>query len=325
MESSEITRDFDRIAFWEEFKEQYLAQVEYIAEILGLDRNDMINEFENHNIVVRGRQLDADDDWKFCCGVMLCLKNLESTSERHHRYSILQEKEEAMEIFEEIYCRWGQIAFSEDLWFLNRRPELTSGSSERIPGKVKEMFLLDDIYGTTQMQACLYEDHSNISSPVVITYNPNGKMTYKERLKVLKDVVTAIEAGGQNCLLQNKLTLIVPNDLELQAFLIGISENSRELHNQLVSHSITLIDAMRKAGWLDPEVPYDSGIEKALQRAWPELHEKVQKEEMTPFEALLETGWIEPEEAGINEDEEIVREIDELLESLNEVGAEPAL
>ena len=93
---------------------------------------------------------------------------------------------------------------------------------------------------------------------------------------------------------------------------------------QLISHSITLIDAMRKAGWLDPEVAYDSGIEKALQRAWPELHEKVQKGEMTPFEALIETGWIEPDEAGIKEDEEIVREIDELLESLNEIGAPTA-
>jgi hypothetical protein len=314
----------ERFLSWQEFKEQYLAQVEYIAEILSLDRNDMINEFEKHSIVVSDWQLDADDDWKFCCSVMLCLRDCESTSERHHRYSILQEKEEAMEIFEEIYCRWGQIAYSEDLWFLNRRPELTSGSSEKIPGKVKEMFLLDDIYGTTQIQGCIYEDHSNISSPLVITYNPNEKMTHQERLKALRDVVTAFEAQFQNCLLVNNLTAIVPNDLELQAFLVGISENNRELHMQLISHSITLIDAMRKAGWLDPEVAYDSGIEKALQRAWPELHEKVQKGEKTPFEALIETGWIEPEEAGIKEDEEIVREIDELLESLNEIGAPTA-
>jgi len=324
LELKEMIDEAFRNLSWEKFKEQYLAQVEYFAEILNLDRDETINEFEHHTIVVNDWQLDADDDWKFCCGVMLCLRNCKSTSERHHRYSILQEKEEAMEIFEEIYCRWGQIAFSENHWFLNRRPELTSGSSEKILGKVKEMVLLDEIHGTTQMQFCLYEDDSNISSPLVITYNPNCKMTYQERLKALKDAVTAFEAKVQNCLLVDDLTVIVPNDQELQAFLIGIRENNHELHHQLVSHSITLNDAMRKAGWLDPEVPCGSGIGKALERAWPELHERVQKGEMTPFEALIETGWIEPEEAGIKEDEEIVREIDELLESLNEIGAPTA-
>ena len=77
MKRKTMKRDEDQYLSWKEFKQLYLSKVKRLAEILGLNREEMVNNYEDPFSEQFMSQREIDDDYKFVNGVMNCIAECE--------------------------------------------------------------------------------------------------------------------------------------------------------------------------------------------------------------------------------------------------------
>ena len=81
MKETTMKRDREKYLSWEEFKGHYLTKVERLAEILGLDRKQLIKDYKDLRPKLIRRQSESDDDYKFVQGVMDCISRCKNKEE----------------------------------------------------------------------------------------------------------------------------------------------------------------------------------------------------------------------------------------------------
>ncbi len=91
---------------WEGFKERYLSKIQYLAEILGLDRNDVIRKVRFSRSDEDPKYRTTDEDYMFVKGVMSRI--LHSKGEGKHEPLLyeLRKTDGAEDIFDEVYRLW---------------------------------------------------------------------------------------------------------------------------------------------------------------------------------------------------------------------------
>ncbi len=167
--------------------------------------------------------------------------------------------------------------------------------SEAEKHEIDEVISLKRVDGRTLVSFGDGEDCSGWTLPVVIREKHDSSLTREEFVRVLRDLANTIEAGFSNC--YPEFGVYPPSyytvpDEELQAILIGLHEADPDVHDHYVTGHGSLHDAIRNVGWIDPNVPLDSGIGKMLLRGWPNLYQSVVRGERSPFEALLEIKMV---------------------------------
>jgi hypothetical protein len=290
MEGKTMKRDKEQYLSWEEFKQEYLSEVERLAEILGVNRYETIKNY-------KGSDDAKDDDYKFVDEIMCCISECENKTERQGLLRKLKEAEGAKDIFDEIYRIWMFGSHLDSAPLFKKIPGYGGERSEPGKGEIVQIFLIDDHYGNTIINPTVGEDYADCQFPVVVKVKPNSDITNKDLIRALRDLADSLEADFRNCYLPSSDGYVVPSHKEVQAILCGLSKNNAELYQVVKWHpGGPLEEAIKKAGWLDPNVSLDTGIGELLQKGWPELYENVLAGKMSPFEALVETGWVHPKD-----------------------------
>jgi hypothetical protein len=327
-ESQTTTKDNDRIISWPEFKQQYLPEVEKLAEILGLCREDMIKNYKHP--VVKDDSWIPDEDWKFVNTMMHVIQECRTREDSQGFLRRLREHEGARNMFEDLSRIWlfgwtlfGECYFNLTAGYGGRRSELGKGD-------VVDILLLSEAGDHTYIDFIVGEDYADTSYPVVVKIKRNSDMTDEGIVRALRDAADSYEASFNNCLLRKNLvpdaitcrpfaTYRVPTNKELQAILVGIHKNNPELHEGLLRGDISPTLAMKEAGWIDPEVSLDTGVAEMLQKGWPELYARVLNGKMSPFCALLETRVVNSKNVYEVEVEQIGKTDKDLLQELEDL------
>ena len=327
-ESQTTTKDNDRIISWPEFKQQYLPEVEKLAEILGLRREDMIKNYRHP--AVKDDSWIPDEDWKFVNTMMNVIRECRTREDKQGLLRRLREHEGASKMFEDLSRIWlfgwtlfGECYFNLTAGYGGRRSELGKGD-------VVDILLLSEAGDHTYIDFIVGEDYADTSYPVVVKIKRNSDMTDEGIVKALRDAADSYEASFNNCLLRKNLvpdaitcrpfaTYRVPKNKELQAILVGIHKNNPELHEGLLRGDISPTLAMKEAGWIDPEVSLDTGVAEMLQKGWPELYARVLNGKMSPFCALLETRVVNSKNVYEVEVEQIGKTDKDLLQELEDL------
>jgi hypothetical protein len=297
MKGKTMKRDKEEYLSWEEFKGHYLTKVERLAEILGLDRKQLIKDYKDLRPKSIRRQSESDDDYKFVQGVMDCISRCKNKTERQLLLRKLEESEGAKDVFNEIDRIWVfQSYFDHELYF-PKIPGYGGGRSEPGKGEMVDIYLVDQTYGLSIIYPTAGEDYADgCVNPIVVKVKPNSAITDEDLVRALRDLADSLEADFKNCYLPSSDGYLVPSYGE-QAILCGLYKNNSELHQDVkYNPGFPLDEAVKEAGWVDPNVSLDSGIGELLQKGWPELYENVLAGKMTPFEALVETGCVHPKD-----------------------------
>jgi hypothetical protein len=289
---------------WQEFKELYLPKVEKLADMLGIEREEMIN-FCTVDLPKDSWWHDViDDDWKFIYGVMNTIYRCPLKHERRYRYERLERTKGAKEIFDEVYRIWASVTYSiaKGIHFYETYP-LSEKPSEFGKGDIIDIFSLDDPNNEgIIIEIGGGEDLADTNFSVVVKVKHSGRLANWEVPGALRDLADSIEADFKNCFHSCLPRTYNVTTKEVQAILCGLHKSNPELHNEVVDWDtrMGLFEAIREAGWIDPELrvssmsPAFAGIRKVLEMIRPDLLEQILAEKMTPFEALIEIGWVEP-------------------------------
>lgn len=284
---------------WDDFKEIYLPEIDGFADLLGLERDAIIRNHkkcspENH---------PGDDDWRFTDGVMHCISFCDSKEIREELLEKIGETAGAREIFNEIYRIWCSKVELLDGIFFPKSLEYGGKRAEPGKGEIIDIFMIGRSLDNTIVTSTVAEDYADCAWPVVVKVKQNSNVNRAELISALRDLADSLEGDFKNCYrvglsraLRNcrlqETGYEVPENEEIRAFLFGLHKCNPGLHAEVVRRRKLLLRAMREAGWFDPNIPLNCGIEDALKKKWPELHNRVLRGELSPFEALLETGCI---------------------------------
>jgi hypothetical protein len=298
MKNKKTLENHDRYISWDEFKKQYLSKVEYLAQIVGLDRDKIVikdklsldGEDEEENIM--------DDDHIFVDGVMKRIIDWEDKYVKRPLLFTLMETDGAEEIFDEVYRIWAFRFCRGDELLFPRRPKGRGTRSEPGKGDLVDIFLIGrSLDSTTLLNHGFGEDFADCIWPVAVKVKQKSCMSNDGLIMGLRDLADALEAGFKNCYLPSSDGYLPPSNREEQAILCGLYKNSPDLHAGVTTNpGYPLHKAIRDAGWLDPDLTLDTGLGEMLQRGWPDLYEGVLDGELSPFEALLKTGWVNSED-----------------------------
>jgi hypothetical protein len=315
-ESKTTAKDNDRVISWPEFKQKYLPEVEKLAEILGLRREDIIKNYKHP--VVKNDSWIPDEDWKFVNTMMHVIRECRTREDKQDFLRRLREHEGAKNMFEDLSRIWlfgwtlyGESYFNLTAGYGGRRSELGKGD-------VVDILLLSETGGYTYIDFTVGEDYADTSYPVVVKIKRNSDMTDEEIVRALRDAADSYEAS-EAITYRPFATYRVPKDKEIQAILVGIRKNNPELREGILRGDISPTVAMKKAGWIDPNVSLDTGLGEMLQMGWPHLHERVLSGKMSPFDALLETRLVNSKNVYEVEIEQIGKTDKQLLQELEDL------
>jgi hypothetical protein len=279
---------------WDQFKEEYLPKVEYLAKITGIHRR---YKFHGHTIPIYVEDIDEccmDEDKDYVDYVMRCILDCEGKYVTTPLLYYIRETDGAEEIFDEVYRIWARrFCRGEELLF-RRRPIGRGTRSEPGKGDIVDIFLIGKSSDSpTLLNYGFGEDFADCVWPVAVKVKHKSCMSKEELTKGLRDLADAIEADFTNCYLPTSDGYRVIGDKKHQAVLIGLHKNNPDLHSEVTVFNFPLDEAIKETGWIDPNISLDSGLREMLQGGWPKLYKRVLGDGMTPFEALLETGCVD--------------------------------
>jgi len=296
MEGKAMKRDKEQYLSWKEFKRQYLSEVKRLAEILGLGRDEIVSSYEYYHPEYHERPYEIDDDYKFVHGVMRCISRCKNKTERQFLVRKLEKSEGAKDVFDEICRIWVFQSYFDDELHFQKIPGYGGRRSEPGKGEIIDIFLIHEEDDTTLINPTAGEDYADCIFPIVVKVKPHSAMTDEDLVRALRDLADSLEADFKNCYLPTSDGYRVIGDKKHQAVLIGLHKNNPALHLEVTVFDFPLDEAVKEAGWVDPNVSFDSGIRELLQKGWPELYDNVSAGKMSPFEALVETGWVHPKD-----------------------------
>jgi hypothetical protein len=294
MKNCEVSERDDKYMSWDEFKEQYLPKVEYLAEITGLPRDYYM--YKEATVVYEEdiEECSIDEDNRFVAYVMRCILDWEGKYVTTPLLHCIRETDGAEEIFDEVYRVWANRFCRGDELLFRRRPVGRGTRSEPGKGDIVDIFLIDKSADSpTLLNHGSGEDFADCVWPVAVKVKHKSCMSKKELTKGLRDLADALEADFKNCYLPTSDGYRVIGDKKHQAVLIGLHENNPDLHSEVTVFNFPLDEAIKETGWIDPNISLDSGLREMLQGGWPKLYKRVLWDGMTPFEALLETGCVD--------------------------------
>jgi hypothetical protein len=313
MKNRKALEEDDKYMSWDEFKEEYLQKVEYLAKILGLDRGEIVKPREVtscRDLSGRGG-INIDDDWIFVDTVMTHIRDCEDKDKRISALKKLDEPAGARDIFDEIYGLWAFEKYyycSENSGHNRRRLRRLENRSESGEGDIVDVLCLDEIHGGP---ALLYSmEKRGGSDPIRIEIRHNSVMTTEDIAEALHYAAWSYEHNLTDSIMKNReYAQDEFHSQQYDARLVGLYNASRTVYRDYFFEVYTWPAAILLAGWLDPKVSLENGIEAALQRGWPELYEDVMEGIISPFEAMCEAGGIRPwlvhEDVGNNENNEM--------------------
>jgi hypothetical protein len=295
MKNCEVSEKDDKYMSWDEFKEEYLPKVEYLAKIVGIPRD---YGFYKHEIPIYEEDIEEcsmDEDNDFVDFVIRCILDWEGKYVTPPLLYHLRETDGAEEIFDEVYRVWAYRFCRGDELLFRRKPIDCGTRSDSGKGDIVDIFLLrKSSDSTTLLSHGFGEDFADCGWPVAVKVKHKSYMSNEELTKGLRDLADALEARFENCYPPSSDGYIVPNCKQEQAILCGLYRKRFDAHAAVIANpGYPLHKTIKDAGWLDPNVTLDSGIGQMLKRGWPELYKRVRKKELSPFEALLETGWVD--------------------------------
>ena len=298
MKNCEVSEKDDKYMSWDEFKEQYLPKVEYLAEITGLPRDYYM--YKEATVIYEEdiEECSMDEDNRFVDYVMRCILDWDGKYVTTPLLYCIRQTGGAEEIFDEVYRVWANRFCRGDELLFRRGPIGSGTRSEPGKGDLVDIFLIGrSSDSTTLLSHNFGEDFADCGWPVAVNVKHKSYMSNEELTKGLRDLADALDARFKNCYPPSSDGYIVPNCKEEQAILYGLYKKRFDPHAAVIANAgYPLHKTIKDAGWLDPNVHLDSGIGQMLERGWPELYERVWKKELSPLEALLKTGWVDPED-----------------------------
>ena len=188
----------DEYMSWSEFKRKYLSKIEILADVFGLDKEDIINNYEE-NFKHRDTVFSGDADWKFVDGIMEIIYENESQEQRFSYLLKLNETAGAKEIFDEIYRIWIDQRYHEYDCLIPKMPRVGRSRSESGQGDIIDIYLVDrDFNGRTYIDTSYGEDYADCDYPLVVKVKRNSDMTLDGLICSLRDLADSLEAGFSN-------------------------------------------------------------------------------------------------------------------------------
>lgn len=291
-EKSEFEKEY---MSWEEFKERYLSKVKFLADILKLDRDEVIKKVKESRVAGDPRERIEDEDYMFVEGVIDRILDKEGEWEEKPLLYELRKADGAEDIFDEVHRVWPFKPYGGGEVFFKRTPRINEIRFEVGKSDIVDIFLMDRISGGTLLWMCMGEDLSGYKWDVVVKVKQKACLSKAELIKALKDLADALEADFKNCYLPSSDGLIVPDSKARQALLCALYESNPEFYKRVKEHPWGAVEtAIKMAGWVDPNVTLDTGLGVMLEKGWPELYKMVLDGKLSPFEALLETEYVHP-------------------------------
>jgi len=295
MENEKMLEDENRDMSWKEFKERYLFKIEYLAEILKLDRARLIKKVKDGHNKRDFKCKAIDDDYTFVEGVMDSIIDAKGNwEEQPLLYKLKNTDAEA--IFDEVYRVWVFRPPLDNELYFEKTPRCLEKRSEVGKGDIVEIFTAYRESNRTYMSGYTGEDSVDSMTDIVVKVKHKSCLSNDELAKALRDLADAIDEKFENCLFSPyHHQFILPDNKEFQAILCGIYQNDSKLWYRVkTTPGYKVHTSIRDAGWINPDIPLENGFGVMLQKGWPELYERVLENELSPFEALLETGHVHP-------------------------------